>query len=70
MFFDHVERDWKDLYHYPQKIETFSPSDIASSTGRVFGWDDLLVVVVGDKSLLKALKEIDSTQTLDYRPYL
>ncbi|MCY4645023.1 MAG: insulinase family protein [Bacteriovoracales bacterium] len=70
MFFDHVGRDWKDLYRYPKNIETFSPKIIAASTNRIFNWDDILIVIIGDKSLKKDLQQIDSTQTLDYRPYL
>ena len=70
MFFDHVERNWKDLYNYPQIIERFSVSDMAQITRKIFNWNDLLVVVVGHRSLLKDLKKIGTTQVLGHINYL
>ena len=70
MFFDHVGRDWDDLYKYPEIIGKFSVADVAISTGKIFGWDDSLIVVVGNKSLVKELKKIDSTQVLRHASYL
>ena len=70
MFYDHIERNWRDLYRYPEIIEQFTPSDVAVSTGKIFNWDDALIVIIGNKSLLQELKLIDSTQVLDYRSYL
>ena len=70
MFFDHIGRNWSDLYNYPLIIDKFSMADVALSTGKIFGWDHSLIVIIGDKSLVKELKKIDSIQVLDYKTYL
>ena len=70
MFFDHVGREWSDLYAYPSIIEKFSVKDVSQATTRMFNWDKVLVVIVGDKSLRKQLQEVGSVQTLNYKKYL
>ena len=70
MFFDHVGRDWNDIYKFPGVISKFSSADIVASTRRIFFWDDLVILVVGDKLLLKDLREVGSVQVLSHRNYL
>ena len=70
MFFDHAGKRWDDLYHYPQIIDRFTAQDVAANAMKIFNWNNLLIVVVGNKTLLKDLKANDSTQILNYQNYL
>ena len=70
MFYDHLEKDWHSLYQFPQIIDKFSAQDVSTTLQKIFNWEDILVVVIGNPSLLKSLREVDSVQVLNHRQYL
>lgn len=70
MFFDHLGKDHSDLFEFPQLIDQFKVGQISSTFQEIFNPKDLLIVIVGDTSLLKPLKEMDSVQILSYKNYL
>lgn len=70
MLYDHQNRNLEDLVKFPQTIEKFAKSELASTNFQAFPWDRQTIVVVGDKSLVKSLSRIRPVRIVKYQDYL
>lgn len=71
MFMDHVGREYSEIYNFPNAIMKSTPKDVADSLHGAFNWDDMNIVILGDKSLLKSLKkEFKNVRAVAYKRYL
>lgn len=70
-YFDHINRDYSEIYEFPKTIKNTTASKLASRVKKIYEWDEQVVLVLGDKSLDKELKEAGyQVIQLDYRNYL
>ncbi len=59
---DHVNEPVSALYDYPEKIRRLGAKEVAEGINRLFTWEELAIVVVGDPSLagpLSALRKVE-----------
>lgn len=61
---DHVEEPLDSLYMFPEKIKKLGAREIADAVSKLFTWDELVIVVVGDPSLELPLTKIRRVQII------
>lgn len=70
IYFDHIGRDFRELFDFTQNIQKYSKSDVSSALSDLYSWDKQTVVVIGHKSLKKKLKEFGKVKILRYQDFL
>lgn len=71
IYFDHVGRDYSEIYKYQDLIASTTPNQLAKYVDKIFNMQHQTVVVVGDKKLEKDLKKAGYTvKILNYNKYL
>jgi zinc protease len=58
LLLDHVSEPLEKLYLFPNKIKALTAKDIAWGVKKLFSWDEMVIVVVGDPSLKTSLQNI------------
>lgn len=58
LMLDHVNDPLEKLYQFPEKIKALSKEEVAEGVKRLFNWDEMVIVVVGDPSLKATLEAI------------
>jgi len=69
-FFDHLGKSYDDLYDFPKIIKNVHKQDISRITKAAFNWNNLYIIVVGDKSLESQLKQLGPVEVVNYKDYL
>lgn len=59
---DHVGEPMEKLYLFPERIQKLGAREIADAIVKLFTWDELVLVVVGDPSLEVPLRELRPVQ--------
>ena len=57
MQFDHVKRDYADIYRFSENIDKLSANDLQRVTKQIYGWEKQTILVLGNKSLVNELKK-------------
>jgi zinc protease len=71
LFFDHIGRDYKEIYQFSNKIDQISIEQMQSLISQIFGFDNQIRLVVGDKNLDKQLAKAGyKVKVLNYNDYL
>ncbi len=58
LMLDHVKDPLEKLYQFPDKIKAITKDDLADAIKRLYNWDEMVIVVVGDPSLRTSLESI------------
>lgn len=56
-FLDHKEEPYSELFHFPQRVRSFQKEDVQKMAKKIFGWNELDIVIVGPPSLKKMLSQ-------------
>lgn len=64
MSLDHVGESLEKLYKFPERIEQLDTTDVARAIQKLFTWDEMVIVVVGDPSLKSKLEKIRPVETI------
>lgn len=64
LLLDHQGRDLSELYKFQERVLKIKQDEVQKMTSHLFDWDQMVLVVVGDKSLEKTLKEFGPVQVL------
>jgi zinc protease len=71
LYLDHIGRDYKELFEFPERVRALKASEVASGAELYFGWDKQTIVITGPKSLEKELKkEFGNVTVVDHKRYL
>lgn len=70
MFYDHIKRDYSELYSFQDKVNALKVEDMVAESNRVFDWSKQTIVVLGPKSLAKELKAFGKVKIHNYRDFL
>lgn len=57
IYFDHIGRNYVEIYDFPETIKKTTKLDLATEIKSLFNWDSQTILIVGDKSLEKSLGE-------------
>ena len=70
-YFDHIGRNYKEIYEFSENVDSFSIENVKSTLKRVFKWDKQIKLVLGNKSLIKELQKAGyKVKVIDYKDYL
>jgi len=67
---DHTGRDYADILKFIDRVKSYSTGDVMAMTKALYSWDKQTIVVVGDKSLLKQLKQFGKVKMHNYKNFL
>lgn len=71
IFFDHIGRDFSEIYEFQKNIKNIKAKDVQSIIKSVFSWKEQVTLIVGDKSVVKELKKSGyKPQVIDIERYL
>jgi zinc protease len=71
LFFDHIGRDYKEIYQFANKIDQIKSEDMQKLIAQIFGFENQIRLVVGDKNLDKQLAKAGyKVKVLNYNDYL
>ncbi len=56
ILFDHIQKNYKDLYNFSNIIDTFKYQDVVEQGKDIFSWDKQMVFILGDSSVLPKIK--------------
>lgn len=57
MYLDHEGRDMSELYEFQKRVRSITKQEMVSEIGKLYDWNQMSIVIVGDKSLEQSLKE-------------
>ncbi|MBF0362279.1 MAG: insulinase family protein [Oligoflexia bacterium] len=71
IYFDHIGRDYKYIYSFPDLIGKFSKEDVSKQMKKIFPWEKQVILVTGNPSLESELtKKWGKVVILDYKNFL
>lgn len=74
LYLDHIERPYAELFEFNQAVMKYTASDIAKKIQEVFSMKSQIIFVLGDKSIEKALRKLNSKygkmKVLDYKSFI
>lgn len=71
IYYDHIGRDYQEIYRFPEVVEGMTKEQAKKKIGELFGPSSQIVMVLGDRSLEKSLKKAGfEVEVLDYKDYL
>jgi len=56
ILFDHIQKNYKDLYNFSSILDTFKYKDVVNQAKDVFAWNKQMVFILGDSSVLPKIK--------------
>jgi zinc protease len=70
-YFDHVGRDYSEIYKFSHNIDKITPSALKSTVNSIFNWKDQVKLILGNKNLIKKLRKAGyKVKELNYKEYL
>ncbi|MEI8347766.1 MAG: pitrilysin family protein [Pseudomonadota bacterium] len=63
LYLDHLGKDYKQLYDFPDEIKKVTTPEVSQALGAYFNWEKMVVVVVGDPSLKATLEKFGKVET-------
>ena len=71
MYLQHIGKKEDDLYLFPKRVAKVTKSQLVNAMKDSFDWNDMTIVVVGDKSLESKLKRRwGRVHTVKWQDYL
>lgn len=70
LFFDHVGRNYSEIYDFPKTIKGFTAKNISGLISKTFRWENQSIIVVGNKSVAKILKKVGKVKILKANNFL
>lgn len=70
VYLDHVGKDYDELFKFQDRILSFSKEDVRNIIQSVFGWDKQVIVILGDKNLIKPLSALGHVKVIPYNNIL
>lgn len=71
MFYDHVGKDYNEIYKFQDKIDAITNESLRKTIADVYGWDNQTVLVLGSKQVEKNLKAAGfKLKVVNYKDYL
>ena len=67
---DHSGRPYSDLVQFPAIVQKYGPDDAAKMEASLFDWNRLTILILGDESLKKTLKELGEFENKSYKDFL
>lgn len=67
---DHLDRPYSEIYEFQNKVRSYKYQDAVNLIGKMFNWNEMTILVLGDKSLLKSLKTLGPVKVHDYKEFL
>ncbi len=56
ILFDHIQKNYRDLYNFSNIIDTFKYEDVVNQGKDIFAWNKQMVFILGDSSVLSKIK--------------
>ena len=69
-YFDHLEKDYSELYLLPQRVRKYSLEDVSQLTRKIFAWEKQTIMVLGSAQLKEDLEELGPVEVVDYKEFL
>jgi zinc protease len=70
IYYDHAGIDRNKMRNFPEIVEKYTKEDVAGSVARFFNWDNLHIVILGDKKIEAGLKKNGPVILHDYHSFL
>lgn len=71
LIFDHIGRDYSEIYKFPSQVDAITKKDLETMVDRIFNWDKQIKLVLGNKNLKKQLEKSGfKVKVLNYKDYL
>lgn len=71
IFFDHIGRDYSEIYKYQERINSITSDKLAEYVDKLFNTNKQTILILGDKGLLTPLKKAGyKVKILNYKKYL
>lgn len=71
LFFDHIGRNYNEIYTFRKEIDQVTPKILMETIGDLFNWDHQKKLVLGNKNLIKDLRKAGyKVKELNYKDYL
>ncbi|MBI2518818.1 MAG: insulinase family protein [Bdellovibrio sp.] len=67
---DHSGRPYSDLADFPAIVQKFGPDDTAKAAHAIFDWNRQTILILGDESLKKKIKELGEFESKSYKDFL
>ena len=67
---DHREKDYSDLYRFPERVRGHSLKDVEKLTQAIFSWNKQTIMVLGSARLKKILQKLGPVTVTSYKKYL
>ncbi len=61
---DHAAQSVEKLYRYPERVKALGPAQVADAVGKLFTWEEQVIVVVGDPSIRSQLEKIRPVEVI------
>lgn len=69
--FDHIERDYKDIYKFSSVMDKVGSKDLEKMVSQIYSWDKQTILILGNKNLIPVLKKAGfKIRVEDYKKYL
>ena len=70
LLLDHTGRDYNEFFNFRDNVAKHTPEDMAKGFRELFNWRKMTIMVLGDKSLRKALTKFGPVEVIDYEKFL
>lgn len=64
MYLDHEGRDTSELYEFPKRVRSLTKEQMTSEIQKLYDWNQMSIIVIGDKSLEVSLKEFGEVKVV------
>lgn len=70
IYLDHVGVSYQRFLDFPDYLAKVGREDVAKWGGTIFDWNKLSIVILGEKSLAKPLRELGKVTVVSYKDFL
>ena len=71
MFYDHIGKDYSEIYKFSDRIDNISNKDLKDMIEKVFSWEKQTILVLGSEKVEKSLEKAGfKLRKVDYKSYL
>ena len=67
---DHLGLPYSEIYQFQSKVRSHNFESSSAHTKKIFDWNKMTILVLGDKSLLKSLKPLGKVKVHSYKEFL
>lgn len=70
IYFDHIGRNYDEIYRFTEGLKKLGKSDIVKETSGLLNWDQMNITILGQKELAEKLKQFGEVKISSYEDYL